>query len=95
MIIRILSEGQYEVPDTERDTFERMDEALVEAVQADDEPSFSAALLAVTAEVRRVGRPIPADTFAPSDLVLPFPDATLEETKRLLDDTADMATSEE
>jgi hypothetical protein len=36
------------------------------------------------AEVRRVGTDLPDDEFYPSDLVLPFEDATLSETKELL-----------
>ena len=58
------------------------------AVEADDEAAFTSALLALTAEVRRVGETLADDAFTPSELVVPFADATLAETKRLLADSA-------
>ena len=62
---------------------------MSEAVDKGDEKAFAPALAALTAEVRRLGEPVADDTFAPSDLVVPFPDATLAETKGLLADSAD------
>ncbi len=84
MIVRILGEGQYVVADDLRSTLDKLDTALVEAVDSGDEQQFAAALGALTDEVRRAGEPVAEDSFAPSDLVIPFADATLEETKGLL-----------
>jgi hypothetical protein len=84
VIVRILGEGQYSVPDGERGALEKLDAALAEAVESTDEESFSRSLSALTAAVRKVGEPVADDAFAPSDLVVPFPDATLDETKDLL-----------
>ncbi len=84
MIVRILGEGQYEVPDQERDALEALDGNLVAAVEAQDEPAFEQALAALTAAVRRLGQELPTDTLAPSDLVVPFDDASLSETEALL-----------
>ncbi len=39
---------------------------------------------ALTAAIRSLGTPVPDDRFIPSDLVVPFADATLDETRRLL-----------
>ncbi|HEY4946880.1 MAG TPA: hypothetical protein VII19_03205 [Acidimicrobiales bacterium] len=91
MIIRILGEGQYEVPDAERGTLEGLDAALVNAVDVGEEAAFTAALRAITDEVRRAGQALADDAFAPSDLVVPFADATLAETKSLLADSGDAA----
>ncbi len=91
MIVRILGERQYSIPDDERGALEQLDDHVAHAVERGDEATFAAALTALTAEVRRLGEPLAADTFAPSDLVVPFPDATLEETKELLADSADTA----
>ncbi len=91
MIIRILGEGQYEIADEERSTLEELDATLVKAVDSGDEASFTAALSAINDEVRRAGQALAADAFAPSDLVLPFADATLAETKSLLADSGDAA----
>ena len=50
-----------------------------------------ARLAALVAEVRCIGEPLADDTFAPSDLVVPFPDASLAETRGLLADSTDPA----
>ncbi|HUY65884.1 MAG TPA: hypothetical protein VMV06_03625 [Acidimicrobiales bacterium] len=84
MIVRILGEGQYSVPDGQRGALEKLDSVIVEAVDANDGKAFVSALAALTAAVREAGEPLADDAFAPSDLVVPFPDSTLEETKDLL-----------
>ncbi len=84
MIVRILGEGQFSVPDKHRSEMEAFDNTLLETVDAGDDAAFEVALSAAVAEVRRVGTVLPDDEFYPSDLVLPFEDATLSETKELL-----------
>jgi len=91
MIVRILGEGQYSVPDGQRGALEKLDSAIVEAVDGNDEQAFASALAALTAAVRQAGEPLADDAFAPSDLVVPFPDATLEETKDLLAEADDVS----
>ncbi len=86
MIVRILGEGQYSVPDTEKKALEKLDGDLVTAVEARDEGAFHQALAALTAAVRDRGDPVPADALSPSDLVVPFEDSTLAETEALLAD---------
>ncbi len=95
MIVRILGEGQYVIPDDERGALEALDSKVGEAVDRGDEALFAPALAALTSEVRRLGEPLANDTFATSDLVVPFPDATLAETKGLLADSADGPRSDE
>lgn len=84
MIIRIMGEGQFEVPDDLVDELNRLDEAVVDAIDKDDEPSFRTGLDALLVTVRNEASPLPADRLAPSDLVLPPPDATLEEVRAIL-----------
>jgi hypothetical protein len=84
MIVRIMGEGQFSVPDKHRSEMEALDNTLLEAVEAGEEAAFEVALGAAVAEVRRLGTDLPDDEFYPSDLVLPFEDATLSETKELL-----------
>jgi hypothetical protein len=90
VIVRILGEGQYEVGDSERGVLDKMDDALMDAVDSGDEAAFGAALAALAAEVRRTGMALGDDAFTPSDLVVPFADATLEETKSLLAQPGDV-----
>lgn len=86
MIVRILGEGQLDVPDAELDELNRLDDAVQDAVQAGDEARFADALAGLLARVRKSGAPLPADMLVPSDLVLPSPDASLPEVRELLGD---------
>jgi hypothetical protein len=95
VIVRILGEGQYSIPDGERGTLEALDTAVAEAVDSGDEAAFAPALAALSAAVRKLGQPLADDAFAPSDLVVPFPDATLQETKRLLAEPSDASATED
>lgn len=84
MIVRILGEGQFDVPEDDREGLHALEANLNAAVDGDDESEFALALAAVIEEVRRVGTPLAADSFTSSDQVVPFSDATLDETKALL-----------
>ncbi len=84
MIVRILGEGQFDVPDADCADLTELEKGLNAAVEGDDEAAFARSLAAVIAEVRRVGLPLAPDSFMSSDLVVPFDDATLAETKALL-----------
>jgi hypothetical protein len=84
MIVRILGEGQVEVGDAELDALNALDDALMTAVDAGDQPAFSAALTALLARIREVGTPLPEEVIVPSTLILPSPDASLPEVRALL-----------
>jgi hypothetical protein len=95
VIVRILGEAQYEIPDGERDALGSLDAAVAKAVDNEDSDAFTQALAELTSAVRRLGTPLADDDFAPSDLVVPFPDATLQETKVLLTDPVNGSGTEE
>jgi len=86
MIVRILGEGQLEVPDSAVDELNKLDVALEKAVERDDEAAFRPALEALLAKVREVGSATKADELKPSELIIPQPDATMEEVRKLLTD---------
>jgi hypothetical protein len=86
IIVRILGEGQFEVPDSELDALNVLDEGVMTAARADDEAAFRAALAALRGRVRELGSTPPPDRLTPSDLVLPAPDATLAEVRGMLGD---------
>ena len=86
MIVRILGEGQRNVPDSEIDELNQLDDDLQAAVEADDDARFRAALVALLDRVRAVGTPLPDDALEPSDLVLPADDAHVDEVRELLGD---------
>ena len=86
MIVRILGEGQLEIPDSAVDELNELDRAVEQAVEGNDEAAFGPALAALLAKVREVGSPAKADDLRPSELILPQPDATIAEVRKLLTD---------
>lgn len=84
MIIRIFGEGQYRVTDSHLEELNELDAVLQKSVDQGDEESFTLALRELLETVRRLGSPLPSDVLAPSELVLPDEDTTLDEVKELL-----------
>jgi len=86
MIVRILGEGQFEVPDAAVEELNHLDTVLESAVEGNDEAGFHDALAALLTKIREVGSPAEADDLRPSELIIPQPDATMEDVRRLLTD---------
>jgi PspA-Associated protein len=86
MIVRILGEGQYEVAPERLPDLNEIDRAVEAAIEARDETSFRDALVRLVGEVREGGTPLADDVFVESDLVLPGPEATLDEVAAMLDE---------
>ena len=86
MIVRILGEGQLEVPESAADELNELDRAVETAVEQGDEAAFGSALAALLARVREVGTPVKADDLRPSELILPQADATMADVRKLLTD---------
>ena len=84
MIIRILTEGQYDVADEALARLNQLDVTLEAAVEAGDEAAFASALADLLGGVRTVGVAHPADSLDESDLILPPADATLEQVRQML-----------
>ena len=83
MIVRILTEGQFNLPGAFIDELNELDNKLVEVVEDDDNESFGPALKALLDLVRENGTPVAVDELVESDLVLPEPDITLKEAEEL------------
>ena len=86
MIVRILGEGQFQVPDGVATKLTALDSELDAAVDRADDAAFHAALGAAVGLVRESGTEVPADTFVTADYILPFSDATIDEVRKLLAD---------
>ncbi len=84
MIVRILGEGQLEVDDSVADELNKLDARLEAALNSGDEAAFRPALAAMLDRVRAVGTPVPADTLEPSDVILPYSDASMDDVRGLL-----------
>ena len=83
MIVRISSEGQYNLPGSYIDRLNEIDNELVEAVEADEQAGFQTLLKRMLDLVREHGSALPVDELVESDLILPEPDLTLQEAKEL------------
>ena len=83
MIVRISSEGQYNLPGSYIDRLNEIDNALVEAVEAEDQSAFETLLKRMLDLVREHGEAVPVDELLESDLILPEPDLTLREAEEL------------
>jgi hypothetical protein len=81
VIVRIATEGQYEVPDGDKDTLQELDNQAVSACEVRDEEQFHDAFARLLEFVRTNGRPVPEDTLEPSDIILPPPDTSLEDAR--------------
>ena len=83
MIVRILTEGQYNLPGAYIDDLNRIDNELVEVVAAENKAEFDRVLKQMLDLVREKGSPVPLDEIVESDLVLPEPDITLLEAEEM------------
>ena len=83
MIVRISSEGQYNLPGSFIDRLNEIDNQLVEAVEAENQSDFERLLKQMLDLVRENGAPVPVDELVESDLILPEPDLTLREAEEL------------
>jgi hypothetical protein len=83
MIIRIATQGQYKVSGQLIDKLNEIDNRLVEVVATGDEGTFQSLLVQMLALVTESGAVVPDDQLVSSDLILPSPDTTLEEARKL------------
>ena len=84
MIVRIMGEGQFELPDNAEPVLDSLDEELFRAVEDGDEEHFQETLGEVMVAVRQMaGLPLPGPP-RPSDLVIPGPGTTAREIRSLL-----------
>jgi len=86
MIVRILNEGQYDVPDIAIEELNALDDGVVAAIDSDDASSFSTSLERLLEKVRERGQVLPDDFLGPSELILPGLDSSLEEVRSMLGD---------
>lgn len=81
MIVRISGEGQYNVPDDLYDELNRLDNETVEAVESDDEDTFTLAFAKLIELVRTRGTRLGDDELHESQVILPPADLTLAEAE--------------
>jgi hypothetical protein len=79
VIVRISNEGQYRLDDSLHGRLDELDDAVVAAVESDDEDAFHAAFEELLHVVRTEGEPLDADDLEPSEYILPPADITFVE----------------
>lgn len=87
MIVRIMGEGQLDVPADELAALNKLDDVLEAAIESGDEDAFRSALHALLDDVRRVGKELPPESLEPSELILPPADAHIDEVRQMLGDS--------
>jgi hypothetical protein len=81
VIVRIATEGQYELQDDDAQALEELDRRVVSACEAGNEQRFADAFSRMIEFVREKGEPVSEDRLAVSDAIIPPPDATLAEVR--------------
>ena len=83
MIVRILHEGQYDLEAGAMQQLNDLDQQAFDAIAEGDEKRFHTLFESILNAVRTQGKPLAMDDLRPSELILPAPDATLEEVRSL------------
>jgi hypothetical protein len=81
MIVRISTEGQYELTDSDAEVLNELDNQAVSVCEAGDEERFRSAFAELIEFVRTHGQPVPEDRLDPSDVILPPSDVSFEEAR--------------
>jgi hypothetical protein len=86
MIVRIMGEGQVKLDDSHFPALNELDDELMAEVETGDTEGFRRTLGQLLDAVRSMGTPLPDDSLEPSELILPAPDASLEDVRSMLTD---------
>jgi hypothetical protein len=79
VIVRISGEDQYRLDDSHHDRLDELDNAVVAAVEANDEDGFHAAFEELLQFVRSNGEALDGDDLSASDHILPPADLSFPE----------------
>jgi hypothetical protein len=79
VIVRIATEGQYELSDDHAERLNELDNAAVDAVEAGKEDNFRQILGEMIELVRKYGRELSDDELEESDVIIPPSDLSFEE----------------
>jgi len=81
VIVRIATEGQFELSDDCASRLNELDNEAVRAVEADDDLGFKDRFRQMLDLVRAEGKPVGDDELQESSIIIPPPDTTLEEAR--------------
>jgi hypothetical protein len=81
VIVRILSEGQFKLPDDVQTKLNEIDNEAVAAVEAGDEPRFHELFDQMIKLVESGGEPVADDELVESQVIIPPRDLTFAEAQ--------------
>ena len=79
MIVRIATEDQFELSQEDYERVNDLDNAVVAAVEADDEETYAKAFAELIDFIRTNGTKLEDDALAESDVIIPPADTTIDE----------------
>ena len=82
MIVRIATEDQYEIAGDDYTQLNDLDDAVVAAVEANDQEEYAKRFAALIEYIRSNGKPLDDAALRESDVIVPPPDTDLEEARR-------------
>ncbi|MGH7777338.1 MAG: PspA/IM30 family protein [Candidatus Dormibacterales bacterium] len=85
IVVRIQGEDQYSLDASSRGELDGLDQKLVDAIKAGDEPAFKGALAHALAFVHEHGSKLEAASLSASDVVLPAGDMSLAEATKIME----------
>ena len=83
MIVRLMGEGQYRIDEGVAKQLNELDDQAIAALERGDEAELDSCLEAMRRTVKAQGTPLADDHLAPSDVIVPPSDLTLEESREL------------
>jgi len=83
VIVRVMGEGQYEVPDELVPRLDEIDNAAVAAIERGDEEALRSRLSELHAAIEAAGTRLADTSLRRSDLIVPPTDLSLDEARRL------------
>jgi hypothetical protein len=81
VIVRISTEGQYELTESDAEVLNELDNQAVAACESGDEEQFGRTFNELIEFVRKNGQPVSDDRLDSSDVILPPPDVSFEEAR--------------
>jgi len=83
VIVRLMGEGQFRIPDDLHAQLNEIDAAAEEAVRGGDEDGFHARLAELHRLVHGAGERLADDDLSPSEAIIPPADLSLDEAEEL------------
>jgi hypothetical protein len=81
VIVRIATEGQYELTESDAEVLGELDNQAVASCESGDEEQFKQAFAELIEFVRKNGQRLPDEALEPSDVIIPPPDVSFEEAR--------------